>query len=72
LAGAILAIVAMLVTAAVNVPLNNQLDNADLTANAALVWQAYARPWTAWNHARTLCPLIGAVLLTAGMLRRRQ
>ena len=67
LAGAILAAAALVVTAAFNVPLNNQLETAVPTADA---WRAYADPWTAWNHVRTSCPLLGAVLLGIGLFRR--
>lgn len=70
LAGAIFATVAVLVTAAFNVPLNNHLDSVDPTADAARAWHAYADPWTLWNHVRTVCPLIGAALLTVGVRRR--
>lgn len=70
LAGAILAVVAVLVTAAFNVPLNNQLASVTTTTDPTGVWRAYADPWTLWNHVRTVCPLIGAALLTVGLGRR--
>lgn len=70
LAGAILAVVGVLVTAAFNVPLNNQLDAIRTTSDPAGVWHAYAVPWTMWNHVRTVCPIVGAVLLTVGLTRR--
>lgn len=60
IAGSVLAVVPVLVTVAVNVPLNNRLE-------AGLDWQSYRAPWTAWNHVRTLSGLLGgAVLVTAG------
>ncbi|WP_204806985.1 DUF1772 domain-containing protein [Mycobacterium riyadhense] len=70
LVGAILAVVAVLVTAAFNVPLNNHLDRAALTADPARVWRDYSDPWTLWNHVRTVCPLLGAALLIVGARRR--
>lgn len=70
LAGAVLAVLAAVITVAFNVPLNNRLaglDPADLSAaDAAREWAAYYGPWTAWNHVRTIAPLLGAVLLLIG------
>ena len=70
LAGAILAAAAVVVTAVFNVPLNNQLDSLGPTADAAPAWRDYSGPWTAWNHVRTVCPLLGAALLGVGLFRR--
>lgn len=70
LVGAILAVIAVLVTAAFNVPLNDHLDTIDPRTNAARAWHEYADPWTLWNHVRAVCPLVGAVLLTVGVWRR--
>ena len=74
LAGAVLAVVAMVVTVAFNVPLNDrlaELDPATLTAtDAAREWQHYLGPWTAWNHVRTVAPLLGAVLMLLGVRYR--
>jgi uncharacterized membrane protein len=74
LAGAVLGVVAALVTVAFNVPLNDQLaalDPAGLSAaEAAAQWQAYLGPWTAWNHVRTVAPLLGSALLLVGLRHR--
>lgn len=74
LAGAVLTVVAALVTIAFNVPLNNQLaalDPAGLSAaDAATQWQAYLGPWTAWNHVRTVAPLLGSAFLLIGLRYR--
>jgi uncharacterized membrane protein len=71
LAGALLTILAAVITIAVNVPLNNRLDAlnpAELSPAAALAqWQAYRGPWTAWNHVRTVAPLLGSALLMTGL-----
>jgi len=73
-AGAILALVAFVVTMAFNVPLNNTLDALDPTAMSATdalrEWQAYLGPWTAWNHVRTVAPLVGSVLMLVGLRYR--
>ena len=71
LAGAVCALLALIVTIMFNVPLNNRLaalDPAQLSAlDAAREWAAYQRPWTAWNHVRTAAPLVGAALMLAGI-----
>jgi uncharacterized membrane protein len=73
LAGAILGLVAFVVTMAFNVPLNNTLDALNpatlSTAEALTQWQAYLVPWTAWNHVRTVAPILGSALMVAGLLR---
>lgn len=74
LAGAVLGLVAFVVTMAFNVPLNNRLaavDPAGLsTAEALLQWRAYRVPWTAWNHVRTVAPLVGSALMLVGLAHR--
>jgi uncharacterized membrane protein len=73
-AGAVCAVLALVVTIAFNVPLNNRLaalDPAALTASeSAREWAAYYGPWTAWNHVRAVAPLLGAVLLLVGVRLR--
>lgn len=74
LAGAVLGLLAFIVTVAFNVPLNDRLDALDpsaLSAAEALrAWQAYVGPWTGWNHVRTVAPLLGATLMLIGLYRR--
>jgi uncharacterized membrane protein len=74
LAGAVLGLVAFIVTIAFNVPLNDQLaavDPARLSAADALrEWRAYLGPWTAWNHVRTVAPVLGSVLMLIGLRYR--
>jgi uncharacterized membrane protein len=69
--GAVLALVAFVVTMAFNVPLNNQLDAVDPSglsaADALRAWQAYLGPWTAWNHVRTVAQLLASVLMLIGL-----
>ena len=70
LAGAIVGVLAAIVTIAFNVPLNNHLDTVDpaqLTeAEAAGEWQAYLSSWTAWNHVRTATAIVAAMLMLIG------
>jgi uncharacterized membrane protein len=74
LAGALLAIVAAVVTMAFNVPLNDRLAALDLTtltpADAAREWGNYLSTWTAWNHVRTVAPLLGSTLMLIGIRYR--
>jgi uncharacterized membrane protein len=71
LAGAILGLVAFVVTLAFNVPLNNRLDALDpaglSAADALREWKSYLGPWTTWNHVRTAAPLVGSVLMLVGL-----
>jgi uncharacterized membrane protein len=74
LAGAVLAILAAVITMAFNVPLNNHLDTVNpvglSAADAAREWQAYFSTWTAWNHARTVTSFFGAALMLVGLRYR--
>lgn len=70
-AGAALCILAVVVTVAVNVPLNNALALADPAApESARTWADYATSWTMWNHVRTVAPLLGSALLLTGIRSR--
>ena len=51
-----------LVTAVVNVPMNNRLDQAD-----DAYWPAYLRRWTLWNHLRAVACTASAVTLLLGL-----
>ena len=74
LTGAVLGILAAIVTMAFNVPLNNHLDGVDpaglSVADAAREWQAYLSTWTAWNHVRTATGFAAAVLMLIGLRYR--
>ncbi|AKK29761.1 DUF1772 domain-containing protein [Mycobacterium sp. EPa45] len=59
LAGAVLALVPIVVTIAFNVPLNDRLAGS-------LPWPDYYRSWTLWNHVRTITSLIGSALMVIG------
>ena len=59
------------VTALRNVPLNNELDRADLTQPEGLAtWQSYLTDWTRWNHVRTVASTVAALLSIAALLAR--
>jgi uncharacterized membrane protein len=67
--GLVYGIGGLVVTFAVNVPLNEALAAAAPTAaNAAELWHRYATPWTVWNHVRTLASIIAFALLTAALV----
>jgi uncharacterized membrane protein len=74
LVGAVLAILAAVITMVFNVPLNNRLDTVNpvglSAADAAREWQAYFSTWTAWNHIRTVTSFVGAALLLFGIRYR--
>ncbi|QDS89891.1 hypothetical protein EC9_40930 [Rosistilla ulvae] len=60
-----------LVTAACNVPLNNQLDQLSATApESEQQWKRYLHRWTRWNHLRTLASTTAVILLTISLLSR--
>ena len=74
LIGAILGILAAIITMAFNVPLNNHLDAVNPVglspADAAREWQAYLTPWTNWNHVRTATSFIAAAVMLIGVRYR--
>lgn len=63
-----------LVTIVANVPMNEALAIAMIPADpeqARTLWQDYSRPWTLWNHVRTIASfasllLVGWALYAAG------
>ena len=51
-------------TAAGNVPLNERLAKQDPhDPDASSIWARYERPWTRFNHIRTVVPLASVVLI---------
>jgi uncharacterized membrane protein len=70
-AGALVYLIgAIVVTAAINVPMNNALDAADAASTAgAELWATYLNRWTAWNHVRTVASLAATLLLVLGFRR---
>jgi uncharacterized membrane protein len=58
----------VVVTIAYHVPRNDALAAADpAEPTAASHWARYARTWTAWNHVRTVAPLVSAALFTVAL-----
>ena len=56
------------VTAACNVPLNNQLAGVDASKPEALhAWRSYVSPWTRWNHVRTAAALAATAALALAL-----
>lgn len=68
LAGALVLLVGCyVVTAVVNVPLNNALDRADPDGpEIVAAWERFANRWTRWNHVRALTSTVATVLLVIG------
>jgi len=60
----------LLITAGLNIPLNNQLDKAHDVASAR---HDFENPWIAWNIVRTLVTTAAfACLVRVPFLRSRQ
>jgi uncharacterized membrane protein len=58
------------VTMAFNVPLNNKLAAlAPASPEAERVWARYLSVWTAWNHVRTVAPLVSAVAFIQALVQ---
>ena len=58
----------LVVTAAVNVPLNNALNALDPNdPKSVSKWTSYLRNWTAWNHLRAIASLVATALLIIGL-----
>ena len=74
LAGAIVGVLAAMITIAFNVPLNNHLDGVNpvglSAADTAREWHAYFTSWTAWNHVRTFTAFAAAALMLIGLRYR--
>jgi uncharacterized membrane protein len=65
LAGCLLYLLMIVVTAAYHVPHNDALALVDPdAAGAGATWRHYLSSWTAWNHLRTLACAGSAVALT--------
>lgn len=68
LAGALLYIAAIGITAAFNIPMNNALDKLSASEpRAAAFWTKYLSDWTFWNHLRGLASLASTALLIWAM-----
>ena len=72
LAGGVIYVLGMfVVTAALNVPLNDALAAADPSSpEGAALWARYLKDWTFWNHVRTIASLAASVLFTIAIAAR--
>jgi len=62
----------ILVTIAFNVPRNELLAAVNpASAEGSRRWADYLRPWTAWNHVRTVAALAAAAAFTMALLESR-
>jgi len=68
--GAALYVVGVFVlTLVANVPLNNELDEAEPSSpEGAAFWQRFLRQWTAWNNVRTVLGIVASALLVVSLL----
>ena len=73
LIGAVIYLIgAILVTIAVNVPLNNLLAGVDPGSSAgASFWARYLKDWTLWNHVRTVASGAAFALYVAAIATRQ-
>ncbi|MFG1948812.1 DUF1772 domain-containing protein [Nonomuraea sp. NPDC048826] len=60
-AAGVSAVGSFLVTAVVNVPMNNAVDAGTMP------WKEYSPRWTAWNTVRTVASLAGLALMGVGL-----
>lgn len=69
-AGAVYFCLAFMVTAAVNIPMNEALASVqvpDATDAAHQIWRDYSQPWQVWNLVRTIASGIALLLALAGL-----
>lgn len=55
----------LVITAGINIPLNNRLDEAAKTRDAATVRSSFEAPWTRWNIHRSWISLAALTCLCA-------
>jgi len=72
IAAALLFVVGSLVlTGAINVPLNDRLAAVDPSSTHGVeVWSEYLTRWTAWNHVRAASSAVAAIALTITLTSR--
>lgn len=60
---------AFLLTAQINVPMNNALALVDPAAsNAETIWREYSERWTFWNTMRTTASTLAMLMIAIGLL----
>lgn len=65
--GGLVAFVALLVSVAINIPRNTELDAAT-DAEATAAWTRYVGAWALGNHVRTVLCVLATGLLVAGLV----
>lgn len=67
--GAVCSVLTFIITAGVNVPLNNALDKAEIDTEAQrrAVRQRFESRWNRWNHVRTLTSIGALVFFAIGL-----
>ncbi len=71
-AGAVYFCLAFMVTAIVNVPMNEALASIqipDATDAARQIWRDYSQPWQVWNLVRTISSGTALLIALAGLLQ---
>lgn len=67
-AGVVYVVGVVILTMVYHVPHNNALNRLDADAVGSVdAWRQYASTWTAWNHVRTVAPLVSTVLYTLSL-----
>jgi uncharacterized membrane protein len=66
--GSALAIAAFGITVVGNVPLNNRLARIRESETAADIWNSFAVPWGRLNHARWICAVVSAAVLSFSLV----
>jgi uncharacterized membrane protein len=70
LAAAIYVLGAFVPTVAVNIPMNDDLDAAQVPTSAqeaALLWSDYSSRWTRWNHLRAVTSSVSLLITSLGI-----
>jgi len=57
----------VVLTNAKNIPLNNELDRAEIPPDATKLWSRFAVPWTRWNTVRAVACAVSVVLVAFAM-----
>lgn len=73
LAATVIALLAVLLTMVVNVPMNEALAKITVPTDieaAREIWLAYSPDWQFWNQLRTITSGIGLLLIGIGILQR--
>lgn len=68
LVGAALGIAAFGITVVGNVPLNNRLARTRESDSDADTWTLFAMPWGRLNHARWICAVVSAAVLSYSLV----